>query len=176
MPHWKSMFKNANYISGVELEGKKPTMTIARVTQVDLEQEDESKKGVGVVWFREIKRGWVLCKTTGFCLEAMFGADTNGWSGKRVTLHAEPVSTPEGMQPGIRVTGSPDLAKPINARIKLRKKKAFVIKLMPTGKGAPTDVLSNDAPPETTAPADEVKHAPSCAINADGPCTCKEDE
>jgi len=156
MPNWKTLFKSDHFIAAVELVGKKPvTMTIDRVQSVKLEQEDRTMKDKPVIFFKEIKRGWVFCKTTGFCLAAMYGDDYATWGGKRVTLHSEMVQVGAKMEPGIRVTGSPDIEKPLAVKIKLAKKKAFTVKLVPTQVSGmpPLDPPppSEDAPP----PSDE---------------------
>jgi hypothetical protein len=153
MPSWKTLFKSDNFISAVELENKKPTLTINRIQSVKLEQEDGREKDKPVIFFKEIQRGWVFCKTTGHCLSAMFGEDYNGWVGKRVTLHAEPVQVGRETQPGIRVTGSPDIDKPLTVKIKLPKKKAFIVKLIQTiAKGSPE---LKDPQPTIDKPAEQ---------------------
>lgn len=152
MPSWQTLFKNENFIAAIELmEGnKKPTMTIDRVNSVKLEDEDGKMKDKPVIFFKEIKRGWVFCKTTGFCLAAMFGEDIDNWPGKRVTLHAELVQVGGEKKAGIRVTGSPDLEKDaVSVRIKFMKKKAFILKLVKTAaKGS----ALKDPPPPTEPP------------------------
>lgn len=156
MPSWKSLFKSDHFISAVELENKKPTLTITRIQSVKLEQEDGREKDKPVIFFKEIHRGWVFCKTTGFCLASMFGEDFSLWVGKRVTLHAEPVQVGRETQPGIRVTGSPDIDKPLMVKIKLPKRKAFTVKLIPTS--VKSGVELKDPVPltvETPAPPQE---------------------
>lgn len=154
MPNWKTLFKSDHFISAVEFDTKKPTLTIARVQSVKLEQEDGRQKDKPVIFFKEIQRGWVFCKTTGFCLAAMFGDDFGTWPGKRVTLHAEMVQVGPKMEPGIRVTGSPDIEKALAVKIKLAKKKAFVVKLVPTqAKGG--GELRDAPPPDDQPPASE---------------------
>jgi hypothetical protein len=132
--NWKARFKSEHFISAVEFGEKKPTLTIAGITNCKLEQDDGKEKDKAVIAFKEIDRQWVFCKTTGYCLSAMFGEDDTQWIGKRVTLHAEMVQVGPEKQPGIRITGSPDIDKPIKVKIKLAKKKAFYVTLVPTGK------------------------------------------
>jgi hypothetical protein len=157
MPNWKTLFKSDHFISGAELENKRPTLTIARVQSVKLEQEDGRQKDKPVLFFEEIKRGFVFSKTVGFCLGAMFGDDFSTWPGKRVTLHSEMVQVGAKKEPGIRVTGSPDIEKPLMVKIKLAKKKAFTVKLVPTQ--AKGDAL-RDPPPSEEAPPPPDEQAP----------------
>lgn len=153
MGHWKNLFKSDHFISAVELGEKKPTLTIARIQSIKLEQENGREKDKPVIFFKEIVRGWVFCKTTGFCLAAMFGDDTASWVGKRVTLHAEPVMVSGKSQPGIRITGSPDIDKPVTLKIKLAKRKAFVVKLTQTQAKGGHEL--KDPPPSSEPPASE---------------------
>lgn len=135
-----AMFKG-DYITGVELGEKKPTLTIKEVQSIDMEDEKTGKmKPKPVVFFTEIDRGWVLCKTTAMCIDAMFAVDGTPSTraqlvGKRVTLKSEVVQVGPERKPAIRLLGSPDLTKPVSVKIKFPKKKAVIYKLLPTGKG-----------------------------------------
>lgn len=93
----------------------------------------------GVIFFRDIPRGWVCNKTNVACLKAMFGQETEAWVGKRVTLHAVPVQVGPSKEPGIRVLGSPDITSPVKVTIKLPKRAPITMTMVPTGKPAPTD-------------------------------------
>lgn len=130
--HWKKMFVG-DYIAAVEFDGKTPTMKIKSVDLVKLEDDDGRQKDKGVIFFEQTDRGWVLCKTNAICLAAMFGDDTNGWIGKRVTLHAVDVQVGRERMPGIRVKGSPDIKAPLDVEIRLPKKKPFTMRMAVTG-------------------------------------------
>lgn len=132
--HYLALFKG-DYITAVEFGGKCPTMTIARVEEVGLEGDDGKVKTKGVVWFRETPRGFVLNRTNATCIAAMFGDETEDWSGKRITLHAQPVKLGPKTVPGIRVKGSPDLDRPVVAEVKLPRRKPRKIRLEVTGNG-----------------------------------------
>lgn len=128
---YRLLFKG-DYISAVELGDKTPTLTVKGVDIAKLEGEDGRVRDRGVVRFAETDRGWVLCKTNAICLAAMFGNDTQEWTGKRVTLYGTEVQVGKGTAPGIRVKGSPDIAGPVDASIKLPKRRPFVMKLQKT--------------------------------------------
>lgn len=134
---WRTLFKGA-YLTAIEFAGRQPTFTIRSVTTIDLEQEDGQTKAKAVVSFDEHDRGWVICKTNAMCVAAMFGNDTDGWIGKKVTLFATDVQVGKECKPGIRVKGSPDIKAPITTSIKLPKKKAFPMTLTPTVKRTAT--------------------------------------
>jgi hypothetical protein len=127
------MFKG-RFISGAEFNGRVPTFTVKVVQIEKLEGDDGKAKDKGIVWFDDTDRGWVLCKTNAMCLAAMFGNDTAGWIGKRVTLFATDVKVGGETVPGIRVRGSPDIDAAKVVEIKLPKKKPLTMKLEPTAK------------------------------------------
>lgn len=146
---WESRFKG-DYISAAELGDKRPTLTISRITICRIE-DDKKKKDVDkpVMWFKEIDRGWMYCKTTGHACAAMFGEDDEQWIGKRLTLYADPnVSFGGDQVGGIRIAGSPDIEKPIQVRIKFPKKKAFDVHLVPTK-------ASTKPPAQQSGPAEQ---------------------
>lgn len=156
-----------DYIAATEFNGKTPNLTIDHVKVVNLEGDDGKTKAKPVVYFREVKRGWVLCKTTALALAAMFTPETDTWTGKRVTLFAENVQVGRERKPGIRVKGSPDLTASITFTLKLPKKKAQTVRLLKTdGKGGavmdpepspevPTDTeATHDTVPPMDAPED----------------------
>lgn len=126
------MFKG-DFISAVEFNGKEPTMTIADVRLVSMEDEKtKGSKDKGTVFFKEQSRGWVLNKTNAICLAAMFGEETAAWNGKRVTLKSQDVKFGPDTVPGIRIVGSPDLKEKLSVEVKLPKKRAFTMELIPT--------------------------------------------
>lgn len=133
--NYKMLFRG-DYITAVEFDGREPVFTIKGVKLASLEGEDGKKKIKGIVALQETDRGWVLCRTNGICLAAMFGEETNAWIGKRVTLHAVEVQVGPTKQPGIRIKGSPDLERPLRVSVKLPRKRAFSMTMQPTGKNA----------------------------------------
>lgn len=112
---------------------KNPTLTIksAAIEEMASLKPGSAEKTVekGVIFFEETKRGWVMNKTNVECLKALFGARTEGWIGKRVTLKTEPTNT----GPGIRVLGSPDISTNVVAIVRLPRKKPITMVLQPTG-------------------------------------------
>jgi hypothetical protein len=149
------MFKG-DYIAAVEFNGKTPTLHIDHVQIVELEDEDGKKKSRPVVYFRETKRGWVLCKTTAMCLAAMFTNETDKWTGKGVTLFAAQVRVGKEQVPGIRIVGSPDLTEPVTFQLKLPRKKAQKVTMRPTvakGNGTPQTPPPEEEEPPPLSPA-----------------------
>lgn len=132
---WRSAFKGT-FIAAVEFQGKEPTLTIRSVELAQVEDEKTKKEKTKLaVYFKEIDRGWIPCKTAALCLAALFKSnETNTWVGKRVTLFCDPtVQLGRETVEGIRVRGSPDITEPVQVEIKLPKKRPQVVTMQPTG-------------------------------------------
>lgn len=140
-------FKN-DTIAAVEFEGKTPTLTIDHVKMLDLEDDKGKTKTRPVVYFRETKRGWVLNKTNAQALSAMFTAETDKWTGKRVTLAAEMVQFGKDQTLGIRVKGSPDISGPVTFSLRLPRKRPKDVTLVPTTKGGAKTAPAPEPEPE----------------------------
>jgi hypothetical protein len=149
---YRLMFKG-DHIQAVEFQGKTPTLTIKSVALVELEDEKKkASKEKGVVSFKETPKGWVLNRTNAESLAAMFGAETDAWVGKRVKLQAVTVQFGKEQVPGIRVMGSPDIAKPVTFTLKLPRKRPREVTMLATaakanGKAAPPPPPKEEEPP-----------------------------
>lgn len=148
--HYRRLFVG-DYLQATEFDGRVPTFTVTRVEIKDLpslknEGEEQSK---GVIYFREVKRGWVINRTNGEAMNAMFGPETDRWIGKRVTLRAEEVQVGPKKDMGIRVVGSPDIKAAVTFDLCLPWKKPKKVRLVPTVPGQPVvfDEPPADAPP-----------------------------
>lgn len=129
---WGALFKGS-YITAAELDGKTATMTISHVLMEKLTDPETGKeKDKGIVYFREIPRGWVANRTNMACVAAMFGDRTGAWTGKRVTLFSTPVNVGPKKELGIRVKGSPDIEAPIQVVVKLPRRKPITMTMEPT--------------------------------------------
>jgi len=148
--HWEQRFKG-EYISAGEIGDRRPTFTIARIGNVRMDDEKKKKEvDKAVIWFKEIDRGWIYCKTSGHSMAAMWGKDDANWIGKRVTLYADPdIMFGADQVGGIRVAGSPDIDKEIKIRIKFKKKRALEVVLTPTAAPA---TLPKPTEPTPSAP------------------------
>jgi hypothetical protein len=169
---WRAAFKG-QFIKAVEFGGKEPTLTISDAKLVKVEDEKTKKeKDKLVIFFREIDRGWIPCKTACFCVSAIAGSnDTATWAGKRLTLFCDPaVQFGSLTVEGVRVKGSPDLTRPIDVTIRLPKKKPFIAHLVPTGKGkASQEPHVDNGSVETEASPPSVELADSEGVLPDEP-------
>lgn len=135
MADWRATIKD--FIAAVEFDGKEPTMTVTRIDEEEVFDEKTGREKIKLTaHFKETKRGWVLNTTNCLLMEEMFGRDTSGWVGKRVTLVAADVQLGKETVKGIRVKGSPELKEPVTVTMKVGRKKLRV-RLVPTGKDAP---------------------------------------
>ena len=82
------------YACGDDLQGKAITVTIANLS---LEAMHANAFGSStqkpVLYFKETKKGVVLCKTLAYQVADITGSvETDAWTGKSITLYPEPVS------------------------------------------------------------------------------------
>lgn len=136
----------SRFIKAADLQGKDATKTIRKVTLEELEREDKTKETKGIIEFADAKKRLVLNKTNALSIKAMFGRETDNWIGKRITMFP----TTFNDEPCIRIKGSPDIDKPVTFELKLPKRKAKTMRLIPTAKGAVVepDIDSNEPPAE----------------------------
>lgn len=123
------------FIKAGEFGGKDVTLTIAEIHLEALPQDKGGDRVRGVIQFKETQKGWVLNRTNGECLKAMWGRAPNEWVGRKVTLYPTMVQFGKSKELGIRVRGSPELESPIEAEVKLPKRKPVTVTLIPTGRG-----------------------------------------
>lgn len=147
------------FLKAGELAGKdkEATVTIAAVDLEELEGE-KGKKARGVITFKETTKQWVLNRTNGECLKAMFGREVPKWIGKRVTIAAREINTGFSDEPqlAIRVKGSPDIDGDRVFSGRIGRKQAN-IKLVRTGgrAGAVAAVPAEPAPATSVPDAAE---------------------
>lgn len=150
----RALFTGNDYLSAAEFADEHRTYKIRGIKGAQIESMDADKKGKyagkPIVYFEGEERGWIISKTAMECIAGMFGYKISAWIGKRVTLHAELVQVGPKKEPGIRVTGSPDIDKAITVTIKLPKKRPEVVKLIPTDK--PATQAKPPADPNTPSP------------------------
>jgi hypothetical protein len=144
--NYKAMFKG-RFIAAVEIpDGREVTMTIRAVEIVPIEDERGEIRQRPVVSLAGTDRGWVLNRTNAELVAAMFGAETDDWAGKRVTLRSEVVQFGRERVPGIRVCGSPDLRRDLRATVKLPRKRPSEVTLRRTGSSRAPEPAGGDRP------------------------------
>jgi hypothetical protein len=129
------------FLKAGEFNGKPVTLTITDVDIEDLPQDKGGDRARGIISFRETKRQLVLNRTNGECIKAMFGRVVPEWIGKRVTFHPVMINFGGAEELAIRVKGSPDIAAPIAAEVKLPRRKPFTMRMEVTALKAKGDGL-----------------------------------
>lgn len=131
------------YITAAELVGKTPTLTIHKVTLEKVESLKGGDDDAGgkmkdkiICYFAESKsgRGWLLNRTNAECIREMWGRETDGWLGHKITLFTQQVKVGKKMEPGIRVKGSPELKEPLTFELRLPRRRPINVTLLPTAK------------------------------------------
>ena len=108
------------------LDGKKVTLTIAKIEHERLEGEKGVELKV-ILSFVGKEMQLVCCKTNALCIKGMFGPILASWVGTRITLFEGTVEVAGPMkgQPCIRIWGSPEIESDMTISIKHPKKKSF---------------------------------------------------
>ena len=88
----------SNYVKASELQGKDCPVTIK---EVKMEKVGDDQKPI--VYFIGSDKGLVLNKTNANTIMAMYGGDTDMWTGKPIVLYAADVEFQGKMVQGIRV-------------------------------------------------------------------------
>jgi len=114
---YPNRFLKAGLIQGT------PTFTIQDVYLDVLKGDDEKDQKKGIVKFSDSEFELTLNKTNGICLREMFGKELKNWIGKRVTLCAEKAQFGKEKVDAVRVYGSPDIDRDLNAVIQLPRRK-----------------------------------------------------
>jgi len=139
MDDWRFGFEVKSAQIGAAEVGAGVTYTIDRVDFRNIGDGQDAKMRP-VIKVKESDLDWVTCKTTLFCVEAMFGRSPREWLGKQITLYWDPtVKFGRETVGGVRVAGAPGIRN-MTVKIKLPKKRDQEIRLVDT---AP----QNQAPP-----------------------------
>lgn len=95
MTHWRDMM-DSDYLFAADLRGKDRTVTIAKVTAGQLVGSGGKKTRKPLVYFAESSTGKPLGMNTTNCrtVATLYGNDTEGWIGKKITLY--PTTTSVG--------------------------------------------------------------------------------
>lgn len=166
MPHWRGLIP-ADHLKAADFAGREVTLTIVSVGPKQIDKlvkpgkkadpnTPPAKEKRGVVVFKETEKTLPLNVTNAASMAAMWGDDYAKWAGHRITLFSGRDNLGAEEVDAIRVKGSPDLEKPIAFDMKRPHRKTPVrVRLVPTGKNAPTMEPDVSAPVEEPAPAEE---------------------
>jgi len=99
------------YINAAALNGQKHTVEIEGFAKEEMPDGLEKP----VVRFKDKTAGLILNRTNANTLAALFGDETEAWTGKSIELRTEKVSFKGEMRDGIRVSPVTDAAAPTKA-------------------------------------------------------------
>jgi len=88
------------WISAADLQNREVTVTIRDIAMEQVEQDKPPKP---VLYFTGGQKGMVLNKTNSNSIAVLYGDDTDGWSGKPITLHTQWVDFKGEMKQAVRV-------------------------------------------------------------------------
>jgi hypothetical protein len=95
--HYELLYPS-QYLKSSDLKGRDVALTIESIAQETLEGQKGKKEKKVVVYFAEVKakpdeprKRLVLNITNARTVAALYGSDTDGWKGKRVTLFSATV-------------------------------------------------------------------------------------
>lgn len=156
IPNWDELFPGTfnagDFEGGIEITARIETIRHEMLTVIGSGGKPTGEKErKPVVFFGDHPKRLVLNRTNAALIGAMHGKKTSGWIGKRITMHAEPGC---GFgRPGVRVCGSPDIAKEVKVKPGLPPKPDRVYTLRPTGQQTTT---ATTKPPDTRTTADKI--------------------
>ena len=90
MAHFRKLF-DERFVGAWDFEGHDDaTMTIKSIGIEEMRAQDGSTTKKPVLFFEESKtgKGLVLNKTNAKTIAGMYGNDTNGWIGEKITIYA----------------------------------------------------------------------------------------
>lgn len=161
--NFKDMYPTDRFYAA-DMQGRPWTLTFAdpAVTQKTDEDGKVDPKMPPIWHFIETKKVFPAVKTNGVCARAMFGDESDGWAGHKITLY--PAEDTSGLSDDglcIRVKGSPELKTKLVFKATIgRTKKTFTLVPTPARKAAP--------PPteyEVDAETGEVRGEPAMDID-----------
>ena len=87
MKHWKSMMEEKDYLFAFDLQGQDVTVTIEKVTGGEIVGDKGKKTKKPLAQFVGKHKKLALNTTNCKVIAAMYGHDTEKWSGKKITLY-----------------------------------------------------------------------------------------
>ena len=135
-PSWEAYY-TGQYLTAKDLPpGRSVVVTITDVRGADVEQEDGSVKHRPILTMRGKDKKFLVNRTNGVAIAAMFGDDPTAVVGKRLEIQAVEVRFGRDRVKGVRVIGSPDLDRDVTFELKMPRKKPQTVTLRRTTTGA----------------------------------------
>lgn len=125
----------SKYLKAVDLDGRDCTVMIERVVIDELVRRGGSREKKGVMHLKGTEKMVVLNRTNAETIVKLYGRDTSGWIGKRITLYPA------------RVTFGRDTVDAIRVREQVPRKKGEQAP-PPEPPAAAANDADDDAPPQ----------------------------
>lgn len=93
----------SKYVKAADLNGKPVTLTIKKLVMEEMLNHGNEKEVKPVLYFEKATKGFVLNRTNGFIIGALYSVETDNWVGKRITIYPTKVRAFGSMQDAIRV-------------------------------------------------------------------------
>lgn len=135
------------FIKSADLSGKEATLEISAVRSEDIDGKPKA-----ILSFQGTKKEMVMNRTNAESIKLMFGRETDGWLGKKITIYPATIADPfnGGNTTAIRILGSPDIAAPASATVQ-RGRKTIKVSVKPTGARVAARANGARKPPTATA-------------------------
>lgn len=92
----------SKYVKAADLGGKHVTLTIEKLIVEELGHGAE-KENKPVLYFHKATKGLILNRTNAMAVAALYGDESDHWTGKRITIYATRIRAFGAMQDVIRV-------------------------------------------------------------------------
>lgn len=91
------------YVTAADLQGRTVTLTIKAVTMEEMLTHDNKTVSKPVAWFERTNKGFVMNATNARVIANLYGDNTDGWTGQRISIYPTQVKAFGKMQDCIRV-------------------------------------------------------------------------
>jgi len=92
----------SKFVKATDLNGKTPTLTMLKVKEEKMGHGNDAEIKP-VLYFKNATKGLVLNRTNGVAIANLYGDETDGWEGKRITLYATTIRAFGKLQDVIRI-------------------------------------------------------------------------
>lgn len=125
MTHWKQNF-DYKFTGAYELQpGEERTLTINKTAREEVANTTGTKTLCFVAYFTESNKPMVLNKTNCKTIAKLYGANVEGWIGKRIIIKSEQVKAFGELVDALRVKNvMPQAAKPVDYSAQIAKLRA----------------------------------------------------
>jgi hypothetical protein len=93
----------SKYVKAADLQGRTVTLTIKELRVEEMLNHSNEKERKPVLHFERATKGLVLNRTNAMIIAALYGDESDDWTGKRISIYPTRVKAFGTMQDAIRV-------------------------------------------------------------------------